>query len=110
MKLTILIIAFLFSTKMFAGNETSCSSENIKENIIEMISTKTPPADFDLEGIVTIQFTVDENQLIHIKNINTGNTFLADHVLESLQNKVLNCDCAQPGTVYVLRLQYVQYS
>lgn len=80
MKLTILIIAFLFSTKMFAGNETSCSSENIKENIVEMISTKTPPADFDLEGIVTIQFTVDENQLIHIKNINTGNTFLADHV------------------------------
>jgi hypothetical protein len=63
-----------------------------------------------LEGIVTIQFEVDDNHHIHVMQVSSGNTLLANHVMSSLQNKLLSCDCVMPGTTYVLRLQYVQYS
>jgi len=110
MKNVVLIMAMLLSKSLFATGNEQCSSNEIKSDIVEMISHQTPFTNFDLEGIVTIEFTIDEDYKIHITKIITANTFLADHVLESVQNKVVACDCAIPGTVYAMRLQYVQYS
>ncbi|MBL0279510.1 MAG: hypothetical protein V9F05_07415 [Chitinophagaceae bacterium] len=110
MKMVTLIAALFLTTNLFAGNDETCSSNSIKENIIHLIETAPPFSDFDLEGIVTIQFEVDDNHHIHVKQVSSGNTLLANHVMSSLQNKLLSCDCVMPGTTYVLRLQYVQYS
>jgi hypothetical protein len=90
--------------------DASCSTDPLRERIADMISHETPFTEFDLEGIVSIQFIVDEAHVIHIKGVSGGNTFLIDHVLASLQNKVLQCDCIAPGTLYTMKLQYVQYS
>ena len=109
MKMVTLIAALFLTTNLFAGNDETCSSNSIKENIIHLIETAPPFSDFDLEGIVTIQFEVD-NHHIHVMQVSSGNTLLANHVMSSLQNKLLSCDCVMPGTTYVLRLQYVQYS
>ena len=110
MKNLVLIMAMLLSTSLFASSNEQCNADDIKSDIIAMISHETPFTNFDLEGIVTIQFTVDEDYKIHITKVSTANTFLADHVLASLQNKVVDCACAIPGTAYSMRLQYVQYS
>lgn len=110
MKKVTLIAALFLTTNLFAGNDELCPPDAIKENIIHMIATTTPFSNFDCEGIVTIQFEVDENHTIHIIKVSSGNNFLANHVMESLQNKLMSCDCVVQGTTYVLRLQYVQYS
>ena len=110
MKLIILISSFLFATSLSATPDGTCTTNDIQENIIELISSQEPFTDFDLEGIVTIQFTVDENHVLHITGINTGNKLLANHVMETLKNKVIDCDCVVVGAVYTIKMQYVQYS
>lgn len=107
--LTLLLSGIM--TAAFADNQNEiCSSDPMRETIANMISHETPFTEFDLEGIVSIQFMVDDQHVIHVKGISGGNTFLINHVLTSLQNKVLHCDCVNAGTLYTLKLQYVQYS
>ena len=107
--LTFLLCGML-ATAHADNQDDVCSNDPMRETIADMISHETPFTEFDLEGVVSIQFVVDDQHVIHVKGISGGNTFLIDHVLTSLQNKILNCDCVNIGTVYTLKLQYVQYS
>ncbi len=112
MRSAILILALVltgFSAKAsFVVDE--CTSEPLRESITELLATQTPFNEFDLEGVVTISFMVDDEGRIHIKGISSKNIFLADHVIATLQNRIIDCDCIDAGVLYSMRLQYVQYS
>lgn len=109
MKNVLFVAALLISLNVFAG-ATEIADNDIENVIVDMIAHEVPFKNFDLEGIVTIQFTLDECNKIHITDINGANAFLVDHVIASLENKVINGNAAVPGVVYTLRLQYIQYS
>lgn len=110
MKNYLLIFALLIATTSFAGNdETACSKNSISDEISEKVGQKTPFVTYDLEGYVTILFTIDENNILHISNIQSENEFLKNHVLETLNNKMMENDCVEHGKTYALKLQYIQY-
>lgn len=104
----IVALSMLLSRPAFASD--GCAEDPLKESISELISKQTPFSEFDLEGYVTVTFLVDDTGLIHVKQIASGNIFLADHVYDTLQNQSVECDCIETGKLYTMRLQYVQYS
>lgn len=110
MKTITLIIAFLLSVQLIAGENELCSSNTITQNIIQLISEAPPFSDFDLEGYVTIRLHIDGQHTIHLQSVESGNDLLVNHIYTTLENSILNCDCALPDTMYVLRLKYIQYS
>jgi len=112
MKTTIIIFALILSSLTVSAKVEldGTSASPLTESIADMVSHATPFSEFDLEGVVTVRFTVDESGLIHIKGISSGNVFLADHVISTLQNRQVNCSCVEPGIEYTVRLKYVQYS
>ena len=111
MKFSILIFTLFFATGLYAGNdEKSCNNYSITDEISDRVSQKTPFVNYDLGGYVTIRFAVDENNILHILEIETENKFLKNHVLETLDNEKIEYKCADHTKTYVLRLVYVQYS
>lgn len=104
----LLALSMLFTMPAFASD--GCAEDPLKESISDLIAKQTPFSEFDLEGFVTITFLVDDAGLIHIRQIASGNIFLADHIYDTLQNKAVACDCIETGKMYTMRLQYVQYS
>ncbi len=112
MKTILIALAMVFTglNAKAAIEVDECAAPPLRESIAAMVSHATPFTEFDLEGVVTVKFVVDEAGTIHIKGINSGNVFLADHVISTLQNKQIDCSCVEPGVEYVVRLKYVQYS
>lgn len=117
MKTVLLIIAMALTAGQSKAaflvemdNSLLCADDPLQQNIIELVSHQTPFNEFDLEGVVTITFLVDDDGRIHIRHVSSGNIFLADHVLATLQNRQVNCDCVDAGVMYTMRLKYVQYS
>ncbi len=111
MKIYLLIFALLLTTATFAGNdETTCNKNSISDEISEKVGQKTPFVTFDLEGYVTILFTIDENNILHISQIQSENEFLKNHVMETLNNEKVKNDCAEHNKTYALKLHYIQYS
>ena len=111
MKNYLLIVALLITTATFAGNdETSCSKNSITDEISDKVGQKTPFTTYDLEGYVTIVFTIDENNILHISQIQSENAFLKNHVLEALNNEKIEYNCAEHNKTYALKLYYIQYS
>ncbi len=111
MKIYLLIFALFLTTLSFAGNDkTPCNNNLIVEEISEKVGQKTPFASFDLEGYVTIWFTVDENNILHITKIQSENVFLKNHVMETLDNEKILYQCADHTKTYALKLHYLQYS
>ena len=111
MKNILFILTLLFTSSAFAGNdETSCNNFSISDEISEKVGQKTPFVTYDLEGYVTILFTIDENNILHITQIQSENEFLKNHVLETLDNEKIEYNCAQHDKTYALKLHYIQYS
>lgn len=111
MKNILFILALLLTSSVFAGNdETSCNDISITDEISEKVGQKTPFVTYDLEGYVTILFTIDENNILHITQIQSENEFLKNHVLETLDNERIEYNCAQHDKTYALKLHYLQYS
>lgn len=111
MKNILFILALLLTSSAFAGNdETSCNDISITDEISEKVGQKTPFVTYDLEGYVTILFTIDENNILHITQIQSENEFLKNHVLETLDNERIEYNCAQHDKTYALKLHYLQYS
>lgn len=104
-----MLVLNVLSAQASVSNDI-CAEDPLEHTIADLISKQTPFTEFDLEGVVTVTFLVDDAGSIHIRNISSGNIFLADHVFATLQNKTINCDCVESGQLYTMRLQYVQYS
>jgi len=103
-----LVLGFTESRAGFYADE--CSMDPVRDEIIDMVSHETPFSGFELDGTVTMRFTIDAEGMLHIVNIASGNVFLSDHVIATLQNKKMDCACAQPGTVYTITLHYSSFS
>ena len=109
MKRSILILTLFISVAAFAGNDDSSCSGTLSDDIKNKIESVPAFKAFDLEGLAVIAFTIDDSNTIHVQQVMSNNTFLKNHIIDSLNGQTTQASCFEKNKQYVIRVKYIQY-
>jgi hypothetical protein len=89
MKNLFTIAAILFSTALFAGNETKNVSDKEKTTVINtiasLIGNETVLEELGVNGQADVTIVVDENGLVHVEAVQTNDYLLEYHIRQSIE-------------------------
>ena len=111
LKLSLIGILFLsttlFSTNLSAKDTTNyASTPDVRSELVKLIQNPNLKQHGITEADVQIQFTIEENGMINILNVKTGNDYLAAFIKEKLNNKKLTTKNVKEDLVYYLSIKF----
>lgn len=108
MKTTFLTMALsiMLAGTAIAGPDRTCALQSYPEEIKYLMGNCKSFFDADLNGKVSIIFTVDENNVIHVRNVNSSNVFLENHALCALEGSQLSAECLNATETYTINVVF----
>ena len=106
---SLLIIGMLISTMSLSAGNTpeQCSVYAYPQEISQLMQSQKPFYDEDLSGLISIVFTVDEQNVLHVVEVESSNVFLKNHAKEAIDGHKLNSDCFHGEELYNISVDLV---
>ena len=102
----LLLITVLSTTVSLHAN--AVPPENLPTaEIAELMYEQQPFFDEDLSGNAAITFTVDEQNVVHVLDVQSPNIFLKAHALSALDGHELSGSAFEKNRVYTISINFV---
>jgi hypothetical protein len=90
----------LISLNTFASLEGEGEREEVNTQVREMVVNEDLFASMNYDGELSISFTIDDNNQVHIADVETNDYSLEYHVRQTLENaKVIACESLVGKTI-----------
>ncbi len=89
-KLSLLAVLFTASSFVFASANTVISNDPVNQQVKELVKYPNFGYDENLEGKVTLVYSITSDNQIKIENIFGKNQELKDYVRKSIEGKTVN--------------------
>lgn len=103
-----LALAFGFTTisaKKLPAVATKLPTE-FKQEVASHISYPDFAKNDMIEGVVTMEVTLDDNSKLRIVDLSSSNPALGKYVQKELSNLIVTDTNFQPGTIYIMRVRF----